>query len=352
VARYTIEPGDAVADKEDVLALGKRNLPSFTEARYSRYYEHCPIAETRFWIARESTSGAAVGMLALIPALLQVDGRSMLVGHHADLAVDEGHRGFGPAPSLMQRLIDELPSTGVEAVLGMANDASEGLVLRFGYAPVGRFLGLVKPIRFDRVLERAERLRPSVRPYARVLEPFHRVRSRERRGLLRGRALRVETLPGFDQRFGELWRRASSAHRVVGERSATYLNWKYGLDRKGGRDRDLLTVFERDDLAGYAVTDVRGGLLTVDDLLVRAPGAALDRLLAWIVALGRRRGVEAVAFRYLGPESFVTARMRSFGFLRWTRGQLVLVRVTDRFTGDTGALEPSCWSLVGGDRDI
>jgi hypothetical protein len=70
----------------------------------------------------------------------------------------------------------------------------------------------------------------------------------------------------IDERFDVLFERAAGSFDIIAERTAEFLQWRYG-DRRGGRYvfRELA---ERDDLVGYSVLRTVGSRAYLVDLLV------------------------------------------------------------------------------------
>jgi hypothetical protein len=99
---------------------------------------------------------------------------------------------------------------------------------------------------------------------ARRLEslPFHRLdlasrpRARPRRLLSRLAGYRVERIAHFDARWDDFFRRVSGAYRLLIERSARYLEWRYA--RCPDTEYFLYAVFRRSRLAGWSVFRYKG----------------------------------------------------------------------------------------------
>jgi SAM-dependent methyltransferase len=143
---------------------------------------------------------------------------------------------------------------------------------------------------------------------ARRLEdlPFHVLDLERRRPapprplLSRLAGWRIERITHFDARFDELFRRVSPAYRLLVERDARYLEWRYARCPDAGYF--LYAVFRRGRLAGWSVFRAKGERLIWGDALFdpRHP-AAVRRLLAGVLAAPEHAQAKRV-------EAWITSR--------------------------------------------
>jgi hypothetical protein len=143
---------------------------------------------------------------------------------------------------------------------------------------------------------------------ARRLEdlPFHRL-DLERHPLVPPHPLlsrlagyRVEQVTRFDARFDELFRRVSPAYRLLVERDARYLEWRYASCPDAGYS--LYAIFRRRRLVGWSVFRAKGERLLWGDALFdpRHPGA-VRQLLAAVLAAPEHAQAKSV-------EAWITSR--------------------------------------------
>jgi GNAT superfamily N-acetyltransferase len=347
--RYAIIVGDPQEHRSDVLALGRRNLPGFTERRFVKYYERNPLGPPRFVLARESPSGHAVGMAALFPTRVRV-GSTVLTGAIAgDFAVDREHRGFGPARKLQRTLLANLDDFSF--VYGTPNRASEPLFRYLGYRDLGRFSRYVKPLRAGFAAGRITSRATVERLISRLVDPLLARVSAERRHR-RAEDLRVVRPDTFDERFEAVWEAARRGAKIMPDRNPTILNWKWGFlepQEVAGREYSLLALARPDGLVtAYAVFTERNGIRRIVDLLF-LDETALDDILAALILDARAAGAGAVFFIYLGASCYLTRRLRVFGFLRLEAEWGAAVYAPDVRAPDL--LERRNWFLLEGDAD-
>lgn len=143
---------------------------------------------------------------------------------------------------------------------------------------------------------------------ARRLEdlPFHRLDLERHRLVPSNRLLsrlagyRVERVEHFDARFDEFFRRVSPAYRLLVERDARYLEWRYARCPDAGYV--LYAVFRRRQLVGWSVFRAKGERLLWGDALFdpRHPGA-VRQLLAGVLAAPEHAQSKSV-------EAWITSR--------------------------------------------
>jgi hypothetical protein len=134
-------------------------------------------------------------------------------------------------------------------------------------------------------------------------------------GPLRSRiaGYRVERIAGFDARWDEFFRRVSPAYRLLVERDARYLEWRYARCPDAGYL--LYAVFRRRRLAGWSVFRPKGDRLLWGDALFD-PGepAAARQLLAGVLAAPEHRQAKSVETWLPGRPAWWRGRVLELGF--------------------------------------
>jgi len=355
-ARYSIVPGDPHADRQEILDLATRNRPgprSRLEAKYVKYYENNPLGAPSVFLARDNESGSLVGMTALFPTSLWIAGERVPAGIGGDFAVDEGHRGFGPALALQRATIPALSERGLMCAYGSPNRFSEPIIARVGYADAGRLTRFVKLLSARPLVDRYVS-RPRLASLASgVASPLVSILSRERLHR-RSRSFSVEEPERFDDRFRSLWELARGQLGVTSERNAELLNWRYEKTGAGGEPGNypIFALLEGNEVAGYLVYRMGDGSRFVYDVMCRPERPVVDALLSEFIRDARRRKASAIDLGYLGPPNPLTGRLRAFGFLQRTaqNGLLVCVDGEAPFGLDLGKAES--WYFTNGDTDF
>lgn len=356
--RYSIVPGDPVEHKSEWRGLADRNLPFAVqgrEARYAKYYEENPLGPARFFLARDAQSDAFVGMASIFPTQLRVFGELVPAAIAGDFAVDDGHRGLGPALPLQRAAVGALGDNGLSCAYGYPNEHSEPITRRVGYTDLGRLTRFVKVLRSRVVVEQYVHSRPLARLAAGVsavaVDPLLSVASRERLHRRR-RAFRVERPAAFDDRFSEVWETARRRDTITSERNPELLNWKYETAREGSIYRIFALVGSDEQVAGYAVYRVRNDIRHIVDIVFQPSAEVLDALLAELIRDARRERAVAISLIHLGPPSLLTQRLRAFEFARRTEDSSLHVYVPGSSELEKALVEPANWYFLNAEADV
>ena len=359
-ARYSIIPGDPRAHKRDVLALADRNLLvplQGREARYAKYYEQNPAGPPSFFLARDETSEAFIGMAAAFPTRLRVFGEVVPAAVSGDFAVDDGHRGFGPSVALQRAVVSALDENGLRCAFGYPSADAESIVKRVGYVDLGRLSRFAKVLESRVLVDTYVRSPGLARPLAALsrvaLDPVLSVVSRER-FRRRGHGFRVEQPDKFDDRFSGVWESTWRQHAITTERTPELLNWKYekGADGDGG----IYTIFslhESDDrVAAYVVYRDRNRIRHLVDIAFLPSRAVVDALLSELIRDARNHRVAAITLLHLGSPNSLTRRLWTFGFLRREAESGVRIYVSPSSGLGQEMVEAGNWYFLTGDADV
>ena len=354
--RYSIVPGDPHADRLEVLDLATRNRPgprSRLEAKFVKYYENNPLGTPSLFLARDNESGSLVGMAALFPTTLWIAGDRVPAGIGGDFAVDEGHRGFGPALALQRATIPAVSERGLRCAYGSPNSSSELIVARAGYVDLGRLTRFVKLLSARPLVDRYVS-RPRLASLASgVASPIVSILSRERLHR-RSRRFSVEEPELFDDRFTSLWELARRQLGVTSERNAELLNWRYEKTGPGAAPGNypIFALVEGNEVAGYLVYRMGEGSRLVYDLVCRPERPVVDALLSEFILDARQKRASAINLGYVGPPNLLTGRLRAFGFLQRTAQNGLLVYADGEAGSGVDLAKAESWYFMTGDTDF
>jgi len=338
-----------------VLALGYRNLPPAVqgdrEARYAKYFEDSPLGPPQLFLARDSQSDTFVGMASIFPTQLRVFGELVPAAVAGEFAVDDGHRGLGPAIPLQRAAVNALGDNGLACAYGYPNEHSEPITRRVGYADLGKLTRYVKVLRSRVLVEQYGRGRVAAGVGRVALDPLLSVFSRERL-IRRPGDLRVERPAGFDERFSGVWSSLWQQGTITSERSVELLNWKYEMGREGGIYRTLALIGPDEQVAAYAVYRERNGIRHVIDIVFQPDRKILDSLLAELIRDARKQGLAALSLIHLGVQGLLTERLRAFGFLRRTEDSSLHVFVPGESDLERALVEAGNWNFLNADADV
>jgi hypothetical protein len=338
-----------------VLALGYRNLPPAVqgdrESRYAKYFEDSPLGPPHFFLARDSESDSVVGMAAIFPTQLRVFGELVPAAVAGEFAVDDGHRGLGPAVPLQRAAVAQLGELGLACAYGYPNEHSEPITRRVGYADLGKLNRYVKVLRSRILVEQYGRGRVAAALGRVALDPLLWLFSRERLRRRRGE-FRVERPAAFDERFTGVWEALWRQGTITSERNVELLNWKYEMGRAGGTYRVLALIAADDQVAGYAVYRERSDIRHVVDIVFQPTADVLDALLAEVIRDARRQKMVAISLIHLGAPGLLTGRLKAFGFVRRTEDSSLHVFVPGESEREKALVDPANWQFLNADADL
>ena len=195
----------------------------------------------------------------------------------------------GAAIGIQRALVEGSNAAGLAFLCGSPNKKSLPIVKRVGYHVIGDAHAWVKPLRSAYKL-RAYLKHPLLAQLAGpvvdlALRSIDMVRVPPRRtwvGALVDRA---------DDRFDALWDRARERYMILGEKTSTFLNWRYGGFTTERYRMFALSAKDGGALAGFVVFYTRpDGKVFVVDLFAEDLQATLDQLMMGFARAMRREG--------------------------------------------------------------
>ena len=326
---------DPECDREDLLAFLEEHLPTLPHARrFPWLYLANPAGRAWSWAAVDSGSGQMVGMTALFPRSVWVDGKLEVCGQVGDFAIAPTHRSLGPAV-LIQRATFQPVDNGT---LRFCYDCPPHLAgmstfRRIGLGPSCEVHRYALPLRIEEHLKKRFRVaNPAVVAAANALWRL------ARRGPSIPRGLDMADHEGrFGDEFTALDHRVKTAGAIRASRGAAELNWRYRDDPLSSYR--VLAARRRGELAGYLAFQVEPEQITIADLFSTGEP---DVAVALLESLIRRcaHGCHTIA-AYVSPGSDVVGPLLRSGF-RMRGVAAHVVAYAPRETGartflDTGA---------------
>ena len=311
-------------------------LPDTDAARSTWLYADGPEGPATV-LALRGPGGEWAGMVAIVPRRIHMDGREHVGAFLCDFYVHPRHRTLLPALQL-QRAARQRLADHATVNYAIPNGRSMPIFKRLGSDRVLQRMRWAKPIRSRKFLTRRsvvfpQLLAPAVDASTLVFDYV--------RFALAGN-FQTEWLTEVDARFDVFWASIPKAGVFIGDRSSTYLRWRF-LEEPGHNNR-ILGIFRRDPakLSGYIVGKIVQGEFIVRDLLL-APGPRAADLLARALVRLRSLGVDAIGMRVTGDPR-LEATLRQLGF-RSRDPDVIFVRES---------LEPACTScyFTNADEDV
>jgi len=222
--RYVVRAADLRADRDAIIGVWRRNLVGSDErqlqAKFGWYYLQDPLGPSKCWVLETDGQEPIVGTAGLGLRCVKLGERYIAAGIASDFAVDRAHRTFQPALMLQKAVLGSLVDGGVQMVYGLPNSSSMPVFRRIGYQVPSCLSRYVEVLRSRRCLQRfrgVARVAPLIAP---VVDAAMRVVSE---GPFTARTGRLVEVRSFDERFDELWLRASGPLRFAARRDAGFL---------------------------------------------------------------------------------------------------------------------------------
>jgi len=277
-----------------------------------------------------------------------IDGKYYRAGIAGDFAVDREHRGLGPALSLQKAAVSHCRERRFDILYGFPNNRSQSILLRAGYKVVADIFRMTKPLRSRYYLKRRIETPFITRALSRPVDfaiklisgNYHK--NQEQYSL--------ESPSFFDERFDDLWKKASTRFPIIGERTSSYLNWRYMRSPHVTYSVFALTKGE-DTLVGYIVYHISENKANIADLLSIDCDATLDALISEFINHLRMTGIDSVTVCYAGAHTFMNKLMDHGFSIRDREGKIVVYSPSDT-PRHPFLLNEENWYLMPGDNDI
>lgn len=345
---YSVVEADLQKNREMILSIWKRNALAGSESRYSWIYLDNPTGPSAGWLVRNS-AGGVVGSTGLAIRKMKENGHSVLAGQAIDLVVDKGHRTVGPAIKLQKNLFSYIRQRGISFVFAFSNQRSEAVLLKAGYKVLGNFERWTIPLRAEYRVRKYIRFGRAVKWVSTFIDGARKVFS-NREDYKRPAGFKTEILKTCDIRFDRLWEKASNRFDYIGDRSSTYLNWRFRQSPEL-EYRIFSLLGANGELLAYLVYSIKEGFASIADILFENQ-EALDALLPEFVSRMRLEGVSSVSVNYLGSDR-VTGKFRKNGFYKRSGKSKVLLYLNEDLIKDAAKiLNKNRWHLTGGDKDV
>jgi len=311
-------------------------LPEGDDARASWLYAKSPEGPATI-LAMRVRGGPWIGMVAIVPRRMYMDGHSCSGAFLCDFYVNPRHRTILPALALQRYAKQYLSDLGI-ANYAIPNGRSLPIFRRLGSDHVMQRMRWARPIRFRKYLSRRQiALAGIVGPvFDASAFTFDHLRSAA------AITVRPEWLSSIDERFDDLWKSVPTTGAFIGDRSSAYLRWRF-LDEPR-HDNRVLGFFRRgsDSLTGYLIGEVAQREFVIRDLLF-SPNAAIDGLLARAMTSIRELNVDGIGLRAIGDPR-LAASLHRLGF-RTRDPDTIFVRAS---------FETACanWYFTNADEDV
>lgn len=336
--------------------MSDRHIAEAAERRFPWYYTLNPGGRPTTILLLDEDSNQIVGSGSFYPRKMVLDGARLSIGVLADFLVQSKHRTAGAAVIIQRALAESSRAAGVNFLAAYPNRLSEPIFKRVGYKQVGKANRWVKPLRSHKEMAKRVAHPLAAAAASRVVDFGLSALDLKRIARLSSSARKLQaiSLDFCDERFDALWERAKTAHLITGERTSTYLQWRYHdfpslkyrffalTDGAGERISAYLTFYVNQDNAAI-----------IGDLFSDELTDTLDALLLRFSVFQRRAGRSTVYLDYLGPDS-LGERFRNIGFCSRPTSRSLFVYFDSNTSEDVQRLvsNPANWFTLDAEMDV
>lgn len=340
-----ISKADVRKDMNDVLELWENNCSGIPKEKYEWMYKNNPSGPASCWLIKQDEK--VIGSTALFPRRLFINGQPVTGGIGGDLFVKKEQRGLGLALSMQKEVISSYAREGFDILYGFPNNKSEGLLRKQGYFVLGNVISLTKPLKSYPFLKKSNLpVIPEV--LSKPLDFTMRILSKERY-YARPKNISPEVLSRFDSRFDILWEKALSQFTIIGERTSSYLTWRYMLFSIESYSIFTIKHISTNEILGYIVFSIAQNKVNIMDILY-VDVSTLDILLPEFFLFLRNKDVESISIKLVGNTGLISKLQRYRFFIRDDKDKCLGFFLQDSpyskyFT------DINNWYLVPGDND-
>ena len=340
---------DVEKDIEKFVALLNRNRDmAVGRERFEWLYLNNPYGKARVWFAVDEKNGKEIAFTCALPRLMKVDGSDVICWNCGDFSVDRRYRTMGVALKLRRRAKDCVEDGEVPGFYAHPSDKMALIHNRVGHSMIGKMNRYVKLLRVDRKLQQLVKsqvltrfLSPLGNGILRFKETFQRVGG--------GSDIRVLTNQEFGLEFDALFENARGPYRVIGNRGADYLNWRYARNPLYPTER--AEIWEGKNLLGYVIFKEEGGAVFLKDILCIGETAIRKSLLAQWVRFLRSRGIFSISAALMNGNPMIKLLLEAGFLLRPDESSVyAYAKPGSDFAG--AWLHSANWYMTAGDRDV
>jgi hypothetical protein len=304
---------DAVSVRDDVLAVGQRNLALSIGARpwFDWLYLDNPAGQGGLAVLESTLPGEGrriVGVAGCAARAFAWRGRVLRGATLSSPVIDREHRTPATIDLLSRALRDESLAR-FELIHSTADEPDAGSLIEHGHRKLG------DTRRFLLTLRHASMLKNRLGEHAGAAAGAGLDLARGI--LLAGGATRaafeyhLQWSDEVDERFDDLWREASGDHSLIGVRDAAFLRWRFARRPEGRVEFAMLVNRRTEAVVGYVAVSRVETAVQVRDIF--AHRGAFEPLLSLVTASLARQEMESLSVQLYGAPPLVTA-LHALGF--------------------------------------
>jgi hypothetical protein len=310
---YEVRWADALEVRDDLLAVGQRNLALSIGARpwFDWLYLDNPAGHGGLAVLESTLPGEGarvVGVAGCAARGFAWRGRVLRGATLVSPVIDREHRT--PATvDMLSRALRDLSLARFELIHTTAEEPAAASLIEHGHRKLG------DTRRFLLTLRHASMLKTRLGEHAGAAAGAGLDLARG--VLLASGAARaaleyhLQWSEEVDARFDDLWREASGDHSLLGVRDAAFLRWRFARRPEGRVEFGMLVNRRTEALAGYVAVSRVENAVQIRDIFGHR--ATFEPLLQLVTASLARQEMESLSVQLYGAPPLVTA-LHALGF--------------------------------------
>jgi len=347
---YSIVLGNVVAHKSIVISLLEKNFDIPNSARFSWIYENHPAGPPLFSLLRHEESKKFVGIRALFPRNILIEGRPVTAFIAGDFVVDKDHRSLVTARMLIKAAAAQCRTMDPCIILAVPNDKSGLVILRSGFKILASSPVMVCVLRTGRYLRRTLGKRVLANLLAIPLDAALRLRL-VYFSLLESSQYLHEIISHFDERFESLWANMGKGFSFIGQRDNLYLNWRIGECPEGRNQIFTLLCGREGPVLGYVSYSISKGRASVTDLAFDGDWKNFRILMSRFCRYHSQLGTESITLSFVCCDSLIQ-HLKKMGFMVRGGMKQVMYYPSSEQVDAAVYLHAGDWYLTPVDNDV
>jgi hypothetical protein len=278
--KYYIEEADLESDKKEIITFLNKQIEdlNFNEKYYAWRYEDNPAGKARCWLAKNEEKDNIIGISSVFPRKFYFNSKPLIVYNAGDFHFTRDYRCFSPAFKTQKTLIKEIKKTNTKLIYGLPSNLAYDVLDRVGYKKLGDFKQYIKPINLSYM---SDDYLPSLLkflPIRNIIDVINKPFSKEY-GYKNEDEIFVETPKFFNFKFDSYWEKIKSTYKIIGERSSSFLNWRY-IDNPNKIYKIFCIKNINDDVLGYIVYFMIKNIYYIVDIMFPSDNEVINSLLS------------------------------------------------------------------------
>jgi len=316
--------------------------------RFEWLYRDNPRGDAKAWLVIDEKSQQAVAFTVVLPRMFRIAGREAVCWNCGDFSVDKKYRTLGVALKLRRQAKEGVERDESFALYAHPNDRMKVIHEKVGHTAIGFMQRYVKLLRIDRHLERVVRNKALARAVAPVGNLGLKILDVSP-PLEKQYTIEFCDNTEFDHEYDRLFAEASNYYKVLGDRTAEFLNWRFVACPLYKTER--IVIRKDGKLAGFIIFVEEDKVAVFKDMLCLPDEKAIKILLSQWVQHLRRRNMRSISVIVMNSNPLIPVLLKQ-GFRPRPEISSVFAYVAENSDQGNLWLHGNNWYMTVGDRDV